>query len=310
MLSALFCCLFYTTAIWAYHAPPPDYDPSTTEQIHEGVSSTVADLANDIDAFFGERRAFDRNNRSTLQIAQTQEVPEGRIPPTRTSVALNLRLINFEQLGQKVGEAFLGVEDEETYQKDPRNYPDFVRPPRDQKKPLRAKKGNKYPWRLAMDQQVIGNIPPGYIARLRATKDFEAFNVLHHFQHEFGYDTDNIWTTRIAFTTDKQVHSKWLVRWSNDLGWLIDRFVAYSSHGPTFVHTITPRTFAAYNFRMNNTLFDRVYFTSNYFAGITFRQDIYSGWIFFNIEPSLTWPRDQDFKRVWNLILRLEAIFG
>ncbi|MGE3975254.1 MAG: hypothetical protein AB7F59_12080 [Bdellovibrionales bacterium] len=298
---------------FAKHVPPPDYDPTTTEAIHKEVSTRVNDLAESIDFFFSEKRALDKQNRSTFIISQTQEVPQSGIPPTKTSVSLNLRLVTLEKMGQEVGEAFLGIEDQEEYQKDPRHYPDVT--PNEKKSPLpkqkkEVKKAPSYPWRVTLDQLVMGKIPPGYIAKLRTTKDFETFGLISHFQHEFGYDTDNIWTTNISFITDRQLNTKWLARWANEANWFLDRYTAGSSHGPTFVHNITPRIYMSYNLRLNTTLWDRVLFTNSYSLNVIFRQDIYGGWIFFNVEPSLTWPRDRDYQRVWNLLLRAEAIFG
>jgi hypothetical protein len=200
-------------------------------------------------------------------------------------------------MGQRAGMSFLGIA-EESKDADGSSEQD------------ESVQAQKNPWRASLDQQLTGTFPPGYLARLRITKDWEPSVFLHHFQYEFGYDTVNIWSTRVSLVSDFQAQARLLLRWSNELEWLIDRFVASSSHGPSAIHTVGTRTFMSYNLRYNTTLFDRVLFVSSYVASLTLRRDLYEGWVFFNIEPSLTFPRQKDYKQVWNLAFRLEALFG
>lgn len=297
--SLILCFIVFSRFAHAYPAQETSDTPYSPDQFHDSVSLRVMSLANRIDNFFGEKRALDAKNKSSMVLSQTQNIPEGGIPGPSFSASLNLRLVNLEKVGKKLEDSVLGRD---------QSGKSATSSSGENKSPPETETIN--PWRLSLDQQVGAKWLPSYTIKLRLTKDFWSWDFLNHFAQEAGWDSDNLWTTRTSFVSDYALSSNWLYRWSNDGTWFVDRHMVTSSHGPSFIHTINEKTSMSYNLRLETEYIEKILYTSGYLASITFRRDLHNRWLYLDLVPSVTFPRVKDFTRVLNFAIRLEVIFG
>jgi len=287
------------TTVQAIEPPAKPLIGPAPETFHENVSRRVTDLATRIDSFFGDSRALDARNKSSAVVSLSQDIPEGGIPTPNFGVALNLKLTNLERAGKELENSVLGNgfekinPTEEEVPKGPQITEDIR------------------PWRLVLDQQLGAKWLPTYSAKLRASKDFDTGEFLQHFSVNYGWDTENIWNSRIILETDYALNSNWLFRWTNEGHWYFSRVLITTSHGPSFFHTINDYTSMSYNFRYDTEYIDNtLFYASGYSASVTFRRDLFKKWIFLDLVPSINFPRKKDFARVLNFGIRIECIFG
>lgn len=302
----LFSCLLLACGFAFAEEPTPEDETVTTntnatDRLRENLTNRVIRLSNQIDNFFGEKRALDAKNSSSMVASLNQDFPEGGIPTPRFDVALNLKLINLENMGKSLENSVLGRDFEKInpLTKEKENEPVVYGPqPQD-------------PWRLVLDQKIGAKWTPTYSAKLRLSKDFYTGLFFHHFSQDYGWDSENLKTATTTFDSDVDLSSSWLFRWMNSGTIFFDNHYTNTSHGPSFIHTIDDWTVMSYNLRLNTEYLDyRLFYTSGYEANVTYRRDLYNKWIFVNLVPSISFPRKLDFARVLNFAIRFEMIFG
>jgi hypothetical protein len=297
----LFSCFLLGLSALAAEVPPQEgEEKNATDRLHESVTRRVIRLSNQIDNFFGEKRALDARNKSSMVLSLSQDFPEGGIPTPRFDAAINLKLINLENIGRDLENSVLGRKFEEI---NPRATHDD--------EPVYGPMPEDLPWRLVLDQRVGAKWLPTYSAKLRLSKDFYTGLFFHHFAQDYGWDSENLRTATTSFDSDVDLSDTWLFRWINTGTVFFDKNITTSSHGPSFIHTIDEWRVISYNFRLSTEYLEhRAHYTSGYDINVTYRQDLYEKWIYLQLVPSVSFPRNNGFTRVLNFGFRFELIFG
>ncbi len=95
----------------------------------------------------------------------------------------------------------------------------------------------------------------------------------------------------------------------NDATWFKSTKETLVSQGPTVHHRLSDRRDMFYSLRANSSSKPQ-YELDNYYFGVTYRQRLMKTWFFYELTPYMTFPRNQNFKRVGGLLFTLQATIG
>lgn len=266
------------------------------------VSTMVVGLANRIDSFFGAERSDDEKNGSTLRIIPSYTWFEHSKAIAELGVNLNLKLINLETKAKKLEKS---IRDE------------FIESPKGENKSngksktkLIEKPISEEDWHYNFESKLASRPAIYYSGKLRARKNFSDPFFLHHFSFSAGWDTDDGWSQKTSFFSDKAINEYLLYRFVNDINWLITKKLFQTTHGPSLVHTINKYNFVSYNMRV---LFgedkNKLEHLSNTYS-INYRHGAPSQRVFIDLIPSYTYSQDSHFNEIKSFELRLEYFFG
>ncbi len=134
-------------------------------------------------------------------------------------------------------------------------------------------------------------------------------NDLFRFKQEFFWRDQEGFGERTQVDYEKSLNQSFLARWtlagtfseeSNGIDWT-QRF--------TLFHQINPIKAISYNFGANGET--RPYnILSNYGISIRYRKNIYSHWLYAELEPEINWPRAQNREPTPQLTFRIEIQLG
>lgn len=175
-----------------------------------------------------------------------------------------------------------------------------------QLRPLRIGRAE---WRLLPAAGVKIKTPPDPFLRFRAIR-----------RADYGR-WQSRWSTTLAQFLNKGTVARTRLDWDRPLG---KRFVFRSgtrAHWAdeddtiglrerfTLFHELTPDNRMAYEAEVRADD-DPEWQVDNYFLQIRYRNRFYKKWLFFELRPRLSWPRENDFGPRWSVLMRFEAIFG
>lgn len=284
--------------------PPPQEDIAEIlypEKLGETVSQAVVRLANRIDSFFGSERSLDEKNGSTLRIVPSYIFFEHKKPIAELGVNLNLKLIHLEQKAKQLEKA---IRDE------------FVTSsPSDNKTSSNIQKEKEKPssendWHYNFESKLASRPAIYYSGKLRARKNYTGHILFHHFSLSAGWDTDDQWSQKTTFTSDRAINEALLFRFNNDLSWYITEKLLQTSHGPSLIHTINKYNFVSYNFQLIFGNNENKLEHWNTVYSINFRHGTPSQKIFIDLIPMYSYPKEDYFSEVKSFEVRLEYFFG
>jgi hypothetical protein len=163
---------------------------------------------------------------------------------------------------------------------------------------------------LSNDIGVRLHIPPDIFWRVTAQKQWQVDkNWLIHAQQRFYYYHQDGWGERTWLGVGRLIWDDWAFRSSSELEWV---------HKDS--KFVTAQIFSLYK-QVNNRSFitPRIgvlgeskpsWRTSSAFADVTWRYRLYSDWVFAELIPALTFPRDEGFTDQVSVIFRLELYFS
>lgn len=266
--------------------------PALLDGTQEEVASRLVGLADNVDSFFGEKRADDELNRSRIRLSYAYTVYAEKKPIDDYAVRVNIR---FPKMEQKVKDYFLGKETE----KERTNA---------EARALRKKK-EKNPWIFRTDAGMNVSYPPIFFTRARLRKNWELPIFIQRFTEELAWVSDQGVIQTTTLFHDYDVTEDLLFRIVNEQEWYIEPKDFNTSHGPSLIHKITDDDGISYGFRVRSTV-DGPWYMNGYGFGIRYRRNLRNQWLYGEIGPSLDFPKSESFRRVPSIQFKLESLFG
>lgn len=96
-------------------------------------------------------------------------------------------------------------------------------------------------------------------------------------------------TSRVDF--ERKIATFALLRWSNYLTYLQGSRGMTWNTGASLLTQLTPKSAVSYDTSMWGGT-SPLWFIENYRIGVKYRQNFYRSWLFFELEPEITWPKD------------------
>ena len=287
-------------------------EKSVTEDMQKDVSKRVVSLANRLDSLFGEKRSYDEKNGSTLRLIPSYRVSEYATPVAELEINLNLKLLNLEREGRELEERIFSPQGEPA----PEDTLDLIEDPkyknneyeREQER-LRIEQ-EQWGWNYNVESRVVVKAPLGFFSKLRARKNFRGDKFTHRFYNEFGWDSTSYWQELASFSSDKELTRKLLFRFNNELNWYFYTNAISSSHGPSLIQSLSPKDSISYDLRANGVIERFVWTLDSYGPSVVYRRQLERKWIFYELNPAITFSRLNNFKRELSFFMRVEFVFG
>ncbi len=266
--------------------------PKLLDGTQEQVASRLVGLADNVDSFFGEKRADDELNRSRIRLSYAYTIFKEKKPVDDYAVRVNIR---FPKMEQKVKDFFLGEETE----KEKTNA---------EARALRKQK-EKNPWIFRTDAGMNVSYPPIFFTRARLRKNWDLPIFIQRFTEELAWVSDQGVIQTTTLFHDYDFTDDLLFRIVNEQEWYIEPKDFSTSHGPSFIHKITDDDGISYGMRVRSVI-EGPWFVSGYSVGIRYRRNLRNQWLYGEIGPSLDFPKTESFRRVPSIQFKLESLFG
>lgn len=272
------------------------------DKAHKGVSSTILFISNRIDSFFGSQRGDDEANGSRLRLFYDSTFQQNQKMNRKSDVRFTLRLPQLEKFFKI---SFKREGGEDNAKKEAASPTVKKTNPTPKQLLIRTSK-----WTFNFNAGVRLDIPPNPFARARLRRTFTFFNAL-----EFNPTQEATWFREEGFglnfshDLDYPLTNSLLLRVVNSAFWRDETNQVTTSHGPVLFHQISPRSAISYSLQAQGVN-EPFFYINNYSGSINFRQMAYSDWVFFTFSPSVSFPKDREWKEVHSLFIRLEALFG
>lgn len=296
----LFFILVSANRSWAQGpAAAAETRPHILDKTRSLISSRIVRLANNLDSFFGEQRADDELNRSSMRVTYDYRLRMEKLPIDDTQVRFNLRLPNLEKLFRF---SVQKNEPKELERERPRD-PDKTVATEEEAPPKQE------PWRFRSDVGLNVSYPPVIFARSRLRKNWIYPWFVQRFSEEFGYFTDRGWIQNTVLFHDQALSKTLLLRFVNQQDWAVTDKVFRTTHGPSLLKNISDDDAVSLNLRMNSVVEDS-WHVNNYGVSVSYRRNLREQWLFGEIIPAIDFPKSEAFRRAPSILLRLETLFS
>lgn len=282
-------------------APAPEpRKPLLLDRTRSLISGRLIKLANNLDSFFGEQRADDELNRSSMRVSYDYRLRQEKTPTDDTQVRFNLRLPNLEKLFR------FSIEKNE-----PTELERDQRPPgATDVAPAEAPAETPVdPWRFRSDVGLNVSYPPVVFARSRLRKNWIFPWFIQRFSEEFGYFTDRGWVQNTTVFHDQALTKSLLLRFVNQQDWAISDKVFRTAHGPSLLTDVSEDDAVSLNLRMTSVVED-YWYVNNYNVSVAYRRNLRDQWLFGEIVPGVDFPKSEAFRRAPSILLRIETLFA
>jgi hypothetical protein len=283
------------------------YQKNIVDRAHERFSKQILRLSSSIDNFFADSKHEDLQNRSKLKISLDTYFVESRGPHAIPDVNYRLMLPRTERRLQ------LFIEKEDDDNKDETSESKAAgKNAQDEDNDLTAglrymveKSGIRFSW----DNGVIVNVPMVVFSRFTAKKKILFDQWVLKVNQQVKWVNDNGFTSDLDLDFDKKLSRKFILRMVNNTFWNDQDYVVRFENGPSLFHQINRKMALSYHAHVV-TINKPEFVVDNYILQITYRQLIYSKWLYMNISPFTNFPRINNFHRVPGLTVGFQAIIG
>ncbi|MFP5491834.1 MAG: hypothetical protein ACLGG0_10040 [Bacteriovoracia bacterium] len=288
----IFCCLANSVVKAETSTTRPDLIDSTRNTI----TNNLIGLANRLDSLFGEQRADDELNRSSIRLTYDYRVRMEKKPLSDSQVRFNLRLPNLEKMFR------FSVRKNEPTETSTTPKEKIAREKKEEQE-------EKEPWRFRSDVGLNVAYPPIVFARSRLRKNWRWSWLVQRFETELAWFSDQGVTQEITLFHDHALADDLLFRLSNEQNWLITDKNFSTNHGPSIIQDITDNDAISYNLRMS-TRVDEAWYVNNYSVGVAYRRNLKGQWLFAEVGPTLDFPKRESFRRAPSILFQLETLFA
>lgn len=263
------------------------------EETRQTVSDRVLRLAGTIDTLFGDKRADDQNNLSTLRVSQRYFTKSGVTGAEDISLNLNLHLPNLREIEERIKKKFT-----------PSSSDDGGGGSGGGKAP------EPNPWTFNQESGLVIASPINYFARIRARRDFLSKKMVHSFYEQVGWSKLNEWEEETSLNSDYAINRNLLFRFANVKKWEMTNNRISSSHGPSLLQQVWDKAAISYDLRLNTLVEDNALYAEKISLSSMYRTQLDIGWIFMDINPEIAWERETNFRVQYNFFIRFELVFG
>jgi hypothetical protein len=317
VLAGMFCCL-----VCGWHHNVLAFDAQTensneeqkvllADRLHQGVSNRVLNSAERIDAFFYDEQTAIEQNKTTFRIKLDTFFEEGEPVDFRPRTSLKLVLPGLEE---KFHFTLSGdPEDDDKLFDTPIDTPD----PGDKENDDDGVKANL---RYFFKNELESNISASIGARIRDgrfvifpegryRRSFEFDPIALRFEQRVIWYSDTGWESKTKFDFDNLVFQKYLLRTTLSGDWFEEKDGYFYSFGFATFQPLFKNIMLNYSWKNSYETRPVHSLTESVFKA-AYRQNIWREWLFFEVVPQLSFPRERDFEAVPGILLRVEGIFG
>ena len=149
---------------------------------------------------------------------------------------------------------------------------------------------------IRMRYQYLKNFSEVYLIRL---SEIAMWQAVEHFSN----------TSQVDF--ERKITTFTLARWGNNVTYIEDTPGVTWNTGISFFTQLTPRSAISYDTSMWGVS-DPAWIIQNYRVGSQYRRNFYRPWLFFELEPEVTWPKDESGHRksTYAFMATFEIQFG
>ncbi|WP_235046218.1 hypothetical protein [Bdellovibrio bacteriovorus] len=256
------------------------------------MSNRVIRLSESVDALFGNTRADDARNTSTLRVSQTYYVRDGELGSEDMSTSLNLYLPNFQKWEKSIRDKY------------------FSRKDTGEESGLDTEEQAQRYWDLNTEAGLVVTIPVNYFVKLRLRRNFLLGIFENSFYEEFRWSKKDEWEETTSLTTDYAFNRDLLFRFINEANWAMTNERFGTHHGPSLIQTFTADSALSYDFRFNTKMEGYSLYGDSLVLSSTYTQRTSIDWIYLKTTPEIAWARKDDFAPVMTLYLKVDLIFG
>jgi hypothetical protein len=249
-----------------------------------------------VDSIFGDRRATDEYDGSTLRFTQGATISEGGFGTSDLSLSLNLQLPNLQSMEKRMRQSISddiaggGSTENETAQEE-------------------FKKENAT-WDFNQESGLRTRWPPSYFSQLRARRNFLTKSVVHHFLLQVGWDSEAEWEQKTQLTSDYAITQGLLFRFLNEANWAMTNHIFGTIQGPSLIQQIDDSSAISYDARILTNWEADNWYINNYTLGSTYRKALLGRRMFIEVHPELSWPKIDQHELNWNIYISFELLFG
>ncbi|KAF0221709.1 MAG: hypothetical protein FD174_40 [Geobacteraceae bacterium] len=280
------------------------------DETHARISHGLLATAEWFDSFFADERVVSECQRSHLKLGLSALIKERE--DVKYDARLNFRL-EMPVLKNRVNFLLAGDEEENEFQPAP------LQEVRQQF--LDANRESffaslRYFFESTLDRSIslqVGIRFPRFVPtpflEPRYRQNFAFSEWLLRFNQRVIALVDYTMEVRTTVDLDRPINDKMLFRHTFDGSWFSEQHGYFYDVRFTTFHRLNPRIVMEYQW--NN--FFRTSPNHNLEEirlRVLYRQQFWRKWLFFEVAPQLTFPRDRDYKYTPGVLLRLETIFG
>lgn len=305
-MRVLICCILFIYLPRAYSQEEQKQDPRLVDSTHSRLSNRITWLADSVDNFFGNRRADDEKNTSTVRVFTTYNRFEQRSEVIEYNIRANIRLPGLEQkLKDSFKKSHSAINNVLTAPFN--NNPDVV----NEKKRNHVKEWDEITkdWDFGTDVSARLSSPAQLLISSRARRNIEDGPWIYRFLEQVSWFSKDKFQEETRLDFDYALNEKHLFRFTNSKIWRQIDTNIYFAHGPIIFSTLTPKDAVSYSLISNSTLEEELRLVAINLS-LTYRRLLYKNWLFFEITPALNYMREYNFKKKHSLFVRLEGVFG
>ena len=131
-----------------------------------------------------------------------------------------------------------------------------------------------------------------------------------YFSQRFSWYNSSGWESFSDLYFDTPIYPSLLFRFYNSTYWSDERSEMEWTHSLSLYKTYSPKLISQYYFSIQSLSKNDVTSLQSYSVGVNFRYKIYQEWLFLNINPSLTFAKENSFYREYGALVRLEVFMG
>lgn len=267
------------------------------------MTRRVFTLSNRLDSFFGEKRADDEANLSTLRLVHSNYFSESGAQSDDFQARMNLRLKNIEDFGLRLQESILRF-----FELD--NSAAGSGGPEGTGGQIEKARAELKKWNLNWENRVGITRTLDLFSILRARRNFEGDPFTHRFYQEVGWSNIDEWQAVTSLNSDKELTPALLFRIINEFHWAMTAHTYTTTHGPSFIQSLDENNSISYDARFFTKEEEQAWYGEGSSLGVNFRRRFQNRWLFLDISPQVSFARATNFHRDLNITIRLEAAMG
>jgi len=164
-------------------------------------------------------------------------------------------------------------------------------------------------WRLLPAGGVKIKTPPDPFLRFRTIRRADYGRWASRWSTTTAQFLNEGLVARTRLDWDRPLGQRFVFRSGTRADWADEDDVLGLRERLTLFHRITPDNRMAYEAEVRADD-DPEWQVDNYLVQLRYRNRFYKKWLFFELRPRLSWPRENDFGPRWSVLMRFEAVFG
>lgn len=275
---------------------------------HQKFSRSVLKFSDSIDGFFADSQHSELVNESKLILQFDTFVREARGPVVVPEI--NYRLI----LPRTQKRLRLFIENENQDERSETSKARDAQIQQNRPNENNSALGVRYlveksGIRFYQDTGIIASIPPDAFLRVGAKKTIEFTKWILKIHERLRWQNSRGFTNDIDVDFDRSLSRKHILRMVNNFFWNDQDYSIRFENGPSLFHQISQHKAISYHAHVISVNIPD-FLVTNYILQATYRQRIYSNWLFVDLTPFINFPRERNFARTPGFILGFDAVFG